>query len=231
MNDNIKTPDHIAIILDGNGRWAKERGKTRSYGHEVGFNNVKSIAFYASDLGVKALSLYCFSTENWNRPSDEVRFLMSIPSKFYNDGKAYKDKNIKVIVSGRKDRIPDSTYKALSDLMNDTKDSTGMILNICFDYGALNDIYSAVNTLVSKGESLKDEKDIYNHLSTKGLPLIDLLIRTGGEKRLSNFLLLEASYAELYFTDIYWPDFKEEDLMNAIKDYSNRNRRFGGIKE
>lgn len=231
MNDNIKTPDHIAIILDGNGRWAKERGKTRSYGHEVGFNNVKSIAFYASDLGVKALSLYCFSTENWNRPSDEVRFLMSIPSKFYNDGKAYKDKNIKVIVSGRKDRIPDSTLKALSDLMNDTKDSSGMILNICFDYGALNDIYSAVNTLVLKGESLKDEKDIYNHLSTNGLPLIDLLIRTGGEKRLSNFLLLEASYAELYFTDIYWPDFKEEDLMNAIKDYSNRNRRFGGIKE
>ena len=231
MTNNVNIPSHIAIILDGNGRWAKERGKTRSYGHEVGFNNVKSIAFYASDLGVKALSLYCFSTENWNRPSDEVNFLMSIPSKFYNDGKAYKDKNIKVIVSGRKDRVPKNTLKTLNDLMNDTKDSTGMVLNICFDYGALNDIYSAFNNLLLNNEQLKDEKDIYNYLSTKGLPLIDLLIRTGGEKRLSNFLLLEASYAELYFTDMYWPDFKEKDLMDAIKDYSSRNRRFGGIKE
>ena len=231
MTNNVNIPSHIAIILDGNGRWAKERGKTRSYGHEVGFNNVKSIAFYASDLGVKALSLYCFSTENWNRPTDEVNFLMSIPSKFYNDGKAYKDKNIKVIVSGRKDRVPKNTLKALNNLMDDTKDSTGMVLNICFDYGALNDIYNAFNNLLLNNEQLKDEKDIYNYLSTKGLPLIDLLIRTGGEKRLSNFLLLEASYAELYFTDMYWPDFKEKDLMDAIKDYSSRNRRFGGIKE
>ena len=231
MNNEIKIPSHIAIILDGNGRWAKERGKTRSYGHEVGFNNVKSIAFYASDLGVKALSLYCFSTENWNRPNDEVDFLMSIPSKFYNDGKKYKEKNIKVIVSGRKDRIPKNTLKSLNDLMDETKESTGMVLNICFDYGALNDIYNAVNTLVLNNNQLKDEKDIYNYLSTKKLPLIDLLIRTGGEKRLSNFLLLEASYAELYFTDMYWPDFKEKDLMDAIIDYSSRNRRFGGIKE
>lgn len=231
MNDNIKVPAHIAIILDGNGRWAKERGKVRSYGHEVGFNNVRSIAFYASELGVKALSLYCFSTENWNRPKDEVDFLMNIPSKFYNDGKKYRDKDIKVIVSGRKDRVPSKTLEALNNLMDETKDSKGMVLNICFDYGALNDIYNAVNTLVLKGESLKNEKDIYNYLSTKDLPLIDLLIRTGGEKRLSNFLLLEASYAELYFTDMYWPQFKEKDLMDAIKDYSSRNRRFGGIKE
>ena len=115
--------------------------------------------------------------------------------------------------------------------MDETKESTGMVLNICFDYGALNDIYNAVNTLVLNNNQLKDEKDIYNYLSTKKLPLIDLLIRTGGEKRLSNFLLLEASYAELYFTDMYWPDFKEKDLMDAIIDYSSRNRRFGGIKE
>ena len=231
MKENLRIPSHIAIILDGNGRWAKLQGKPRSYGHKVGFDRVKSLSIYASKIGVKALSLYCFSTENWARPEAEVKFLMSIPSKFQKDIKDYIDNNIRVIVSGRKDRIPKATLGSLNDLVNKTKECTGMIVNICFDYGELNDVYNAVNYLVENNIKLKDEKDIYNYLSTKELPLIDLLIRTGGELRLSNFLLLEASYAELYFTKVYWPDFNEDELNKAIEEYNNRNRRFGGIKE
>ena len=231
MKENLRIPSHIAIILDGNGRWAKLQGKPRSYGHKVGFDRVKSLSIYASKIGVKALSLYCFSTENWARPEAEVKFLMSIPSKFQKDIKDYIDNNIRVIVSGRKDRVPKATLDSLNDLINKTKECTGMIVNICFDYGELNDVYNTVNYLVENNIKLKDEKDIYNYLSTKELPLIDLLIRTGGELRLSNFLLLEASYAELYFTKVYWPDFNEDELNKAIEEYNNRNRRFGGIKE
>ena len=231
MKENLRIPSHIAIILDGNGRWAKLQGKPRSYGHKVGFDRVKSLSIYASKIGVKALSLYCFSTENWARPEAEVKFLMSIPSKFQKDIKDYIENNIKVIVSGRKDRIPKATLNSLNDLIDKTKECTGMIVNICFDYGELNDVYNTVNYLVENNIKLKDEKDIYNYLSTKELPLIDLLIRTGGELRLSNFLLLEASYAELYFTKVYWPDFNEDELNKAIEEYNNRNRRFGGIKE
>ena len=231
MNKSLNIPSHVAIILDGNGRWAKERGKIRSYGHKVGFDRVKSLSIYASSIGIKALSLYCFSTENWARPNDEVNFLMSIPSLFEKDIDEYIKNNIKVIVSGRKDRMPKKTLQSLNTLIDKTKDCTGMVLNICFDYGELNDIYNAVNYLVDNNIHLKDEKDIYNYMSTKGLPLIDLLIRTGGELRLSNFMLLEASYAELYFTNIYWPDFNNDELDKAIEEYNKRNRRFGGIKE
>ena len=231
MKENLRIPSHIAIILDGNGRWAKLQGKPRSYGHKVGFDRVKSLSIYASKIGVKALSLYCFSTENWARPEVEVKFLMSIPSKFQKDIKDYIDNNIRVIVSGRKDRIPKATSDSLNDLIDKTKECTGMIVNIYSYDGELNDVYNAVNYLVENNIKLKDEKDIYNYLSTKELPLIDLLIRTGGELRLSNFLLLEASYAELYFTKVYWPDFNEDELNKAIEKYNNRNRRFGGIKE
>ena len=197
MKENLKIPSHIAIILDGNGRWAKLQGKPRSFGHKVGFDRVKSLSIYASKIGVKALSLYCFSTENWNRPDVEVKFLMSIPGQFESDIEEYIKNNIRVIVSGRKDRVPKATLKSLDNLVNKTKDCTGMIVNICFDYGELNDVYNTVNYLVDNNIKLKDEKDIYNYLSTKELPLIDLLIRTGGELRLSNFLLLEASSSSL----------------------------------
>ena len=225
MKENLKIPSHIAIILDGNGRWAKLQGKPRSFGHKVGFDRVKSLSIYASKIGVKALSLYCFSTENWNRPDVEVKFLMSIPGQFESDIEEYIKNNIRVIVSGRKDRVPKATLKSLDNLVNKTKDCTGMIVNICFDYGELNDVYNTVNYLVDNNIKLKDEKDIYNYLSTKELPLIDLLIRTGGELRLSNFLLLEASYAELYFTKVSWPEFNEDELDKAIEEYNNSGLR------
>ncbi|MCR5741444.1 MAG: di-trans,poly-cis-decaprenylcistransferase [Gammaproteobacteria bacterium] len=224
-------PSHIAIILDGNGRWAKAQNKIRTYGHKVGFDKVKSISIYANKIGVKALSLYCFSTENWSRPLKEVEFLMKIPIDFEKDIDMYLNENIKVIVSGRKDRIPKPTLASVNKLIEKTKNCTGMVLNLCFDYGALYDLYGAINYLVENNIKLKDEKDIYNYLWTKDLPMIDLMIRPGKEKRLSNFLLLENAYSELYFTDKYWPEFENEDLDEAILDFNKRNRRFGGIKE
>ncbi len=222
--------NHIALILDGNGRWAKEKGKSRTYGHKVGFDNIKKIALHASTLNLKALSLYCFSTENWLRPKEEVDFLMNIPISFEKDIEYYKSNNIKVIVSGRKDRIPINTLNALNHLINETKDSTGLILNICFDYGALDDIKNAINEIIKAGIKEVDENTIYSYLSSKDLPKVDILIRTGKEKRLSNYLLLESSYAELFFIDTYWPDFTEKDLDNIIEEYYTRERRYGGIK-
>ena len=228
--ENLNIPNHIAIILDGNGRWAKMKGKPRTYGHKVGFDLIEPISIYAKSLGVKALSLYCFSTENWNRPEGEVNYLMSVPSKFENKISKYKENNIKVIVSGRKTKVPEATLKSLNKLEEETKDSTGLILNICFDYGALYDIKCAINDIINSGIKEVNDNTIYDYLSTKDLPKVDLMIRTGGELRLSNFLLLECAYAEFYFTNKYWPEFKESDLLEAIKDYSSRNRRFGGIK-
>ena len=223
-------PAHIAIILDGNGRWAKRIGQSRSYGHKVGFDNIKTIAIHANSLGVKVLSLYCFSTENWKRDKDEVSFLMSLPITFKKDIDLYIRNNIKVVVSGRKDRIPKNTLSALDELVTRTSSSTGLVLNICFDYGALSDIKYAINSIIKEGLEEVDENTIYNYLSTKGMPLVDMVIRTGGEKRLSNFLLLESSYAELFFIDKYWPEFSNNDLDNLIIEYMNRDRRYGGIK-
>lgn len=231
MDDEKNIPKHVAIILDGNGRWAKLRGMPRSYGHKVGFDKVKTISFYAQKVGIKYLSLFCFSTENWNRPTDEVNFLMSIPITFNKDSDSYLRENIKVVVSGRRGKTPDKTQAALDNLVDKTKNCTGLILNICFDYGALDDLTRAVNEIIDSHETDIRETAIYSRLSTHNVPPVDLLIRTGGEKRLSNFLLLESAYAELYFTDTYWPDFSESDLDNALSDYAKRDRRFGGIKK
>lgn len=229
--DNIKIPKHLAIILDGNGRWAKERNKPRSYGHKVGFNNLKSIAIYANKLGIKALSVYCFSTENWNRPKNEVDFLMSIPQSFESDIPRYIKENIRVIFSGRTDRIPEKTLSSLSKIKDATSEMTGLTLNICFDYGAINELSRAINEIILDKKDVVDEETIFSYLDTRDLPKIDLLIRCGGEKRLSNFLLLQSAYAELYFTDTYWPDFNKDELDKALLDYTKRDRRFGGIKE
>jgi len=164
MDNSKRIPRHIAIILDGNGRWAKLRNMPRSYGHKVGFDNIKAISIYASKLGVEALSLFCFSTENWNRPKEEVNYLMSLPIKFEKDIDAYLKENIKVMVSGRKDRIPIKTLNSLNNLQEKTSKSTGMILNICFDYGALDDLCKAVNSIVDSGNNNIGEMAIYSHL-------------------------------------------------------------------
>ena len=196
----------------------------------MGYKKIEPISLYAQKLGVKVLSLYCFSTENWNRPELEVKFLMSVPVEMSKNIQRYIKNNIIVKVSGRSDRLPKRTKEAFQKIVDATKDNTGMILNICFDYGSLYDISQAIKII--KEEDIEiNENTIYEYLYTKDFPKVDLLIRPGGEKRLSNYLLLESAYAELYFMDKYWPDFNEDDLDKAIEDYNHRNRRYGGIKE
>jgi len=236
--ENLNIPQHIAIILDGNGRWAKKRHMPRTYGHQKGVENIRTIAIAASDLGVKALSVYAFSTENWSRPKAEVDFLMKLPGEFEQRFKGEFEKHdIKVMFSGRKSKLSEENKKILKRITDKSKDRQGMVLNICFDYGSqteLTEAFKAIATdLLEKKISISDiDKDlIEGHLYTKGLPNLDLLIRPSGELRLSNFMLWQAAYAELYFADVYWPAFSKKDLEKAILSFNDRERRFGGLKK
>jgi undecaprenyl diphosphate synthase len=236
-NDSLVIPQHIAIILDGNGRWAKKRHMPRTYGHRVGVENIRKIALAASELGVKALSVYAFSTENWSRPKDEVDFLMKLPGEFEKRFKDdFKDHDIKVMFSGRKTHLSHENLEILERITNNTKDRLGLVLNICFDYGSRIEITEAVKLIAenvvlgkTKPEDITPE-DIENNLYTKDLPKLDLLIRPSGEIRLSNYMLWQAAYAELYFCKTYWPAFSKKDLQAAIAEFNKRERRFGGLK-
>jgi len=236
--ENMNIPKHIAIILDGNGRWAKKRHMPRTYGHQRGVENIRNIAIAASDMGVKVLSLYAFSTENWSRPTDEVEFLMKLPGEFEKRFKDdFKKYDIKVMFSGRKTHLSQENLEILERITNNTKDRQGLIVNICFDYGSKTEIIEAVKKIVQdvmdKNTKLEDvnESDIDKYLYTKDLPNLDLLIRPSGEVRLSNFLLWQAAYAELYFCKTYWPAFSKKDLEAAIIEFNHRERRFGGLKK
>ena len=231
-------PEHIAIILDGNGRWAKKRMMPRTFGHRKGAFNIRTIARYANKIGVKYLTMYCFSTENWKRPKDEVEYLMTRPVKYIN---RYRDdlikSSVRITFIGRRDRLPKDLLNVLLDLEEQTKDHTGLVLTLCIDYGSFDELTTAVKNIAKEVVDNKldinsiDESCIMSHLFTKDMPPVDLLIRTSGEIRLSNYLLLQIAYAELYFTDVYWPDFNESELLKAIENYQSRNRRFGGLKE
>ncbi len=228
---------HIAIILDGNGRWAKKRGLPRTMGHQAGVENIRRVAIEASNLGIKALSLFAFSTENWSRPQQEVDFLMKLPSEFE---KRFKDDfekfDIKVTFSGRKTRMSDENMEILARITKNTAKRKGLILNICFDYGSKEELVQAIKQIALKVENkeLKTEditdKDVDQYLYTKDLPPLDLLIRPSGEVRLSNFMLWQAAYAELYFCKVYWPSFSKKELTKAIKAFQKRERRYGGLK-
>jgi undecaprenyl diphosphate synthase len=231
-------PTHIAIILDGNGRWAKKRLMPRTFGHRKGAFNIRDVARYANKIGIKYMTVYCFSTENWKRPSDEVNYLMTKPVRYikrYRDSIINSTTRIKMI--GRRDRLPKDLLETIEDIENITKDHTGLTLTLCVDYGALDEVKNAVLKMHHDLEcgKLKEsevtDNTIYNYLYTNDLPPVDLLIRTSGEIRLSNYLLLQLAYSELYFTDVYWPDFNDKELLKAIENYQNRNRRFGGLKE
>jgi undecaprenyl diphosphate synthase len=235
--ENLKIPNHIAIILDGNGRWAKKRHMPRTYGHQRGVENIKTIAIAASNLGINALSVYAFSTENWSRPKGEVDFLMKLPGEFEKRFKDdFKKHDIKVMFSGRKTHLSPENLVILERITENTKDRKGLILNICFDYGSRAELTEAVKEItkdVLNGSiTIEDitEAQIEKHLYTKDLPKLDLLIRPSGEIRLSNFLLWQAAYAELYFCKTYWPDFSSKTLEEAILDFNKRDRRFGGLK-
>ncbi len=232
---NLKVPRHVAIILDGNGRWAKERGLTRSMGHDAGFTNLKNISKYILSKGIKVLSVYAFSTENFKRSQEEVSYLMNIfTSKFKSCIKDFNKESIKVIFSGRDKPLPDKVLKAMKELEESTKDNTKGILNICINYGGrseLVDTCKKISKMVANKEIDVDDIDeelvsrnLYNNL-----PDVDLMIRTSGELRLSNFMLWQNSYAEFYFPKTYFPDFDEEEFDKAIIEYTKRDRRFGNI--
>ena len=228
--DNIKIPCHVGIIMDGNGRWAKERGLNRSKGHEAGYKTLKTTAKYILDSGVKVLSVFAFSTENFKRPIDEVNYLMNLFIKgFKKDTTFFNKENIKVVFSGRKEPLKKDVIEAMEYLSESTKNNTKGILNICLNYGGRSEIVDAVNHIIKDNLKEVDEEVINNYLYNK-LPDIDLLIRTSGEVRISNFMLWQLSYAELYFPKCYFPDFNQEEFDKALLEYTKRDRRFGSVK-
>ncbi len=232
--DNQRIPKHVAIVMDGNGRWANGRSKPRLFGHKAGADSVRDIVETACDLGVDVLTLYAFSSENWNRPEKEVSGLMSILQTFLNSELKRMLKNgVRLSCIGNIERLPENVRKTLKSSMVKTANNKRLVLNLALSYGSRDEITQAVQNIASRcvEGSLKPEdishKTISDGLYTAGLPDPDLLIRTGGEARLSNFLLWQASYSEIYFTDVMWPDFRKEQFKKAILDYQNRERRFG----
>ena len=236
--DKLNVPKHLAIIMDGNGRWAKERGKLRVFGHEHGVKTVRIIVEQCAQLKIDYLTLYTFSTENWNRPKIEVQTLMRLlVSSLKKELKTFNKNNIRLNTIGNIDALPSKAYKELVEVMDQTKQNTGMTLTLALSYGAREELQSMVKEISTKVKnniiSIEniDQTIINNHLYTHDLPDVDLLIRTSGEHRISNFLLWQIAYAELYFIDVFWPDFREHHLVEAIKNYQNRERRFGKTSE
>ncbi len=223
-------PSHVGIIMDGNGRWATVRGKKRSYGHKAGSDNVERIASYAFNKGVRILSLYAFSSENWSRPKEEVDELMRLLEVYFNKFiKKIIKKGVRLNVMGDIERLSDKLRNVIEDAMDKSKHNTEFVINIGINYGGRQEIVRAVNKLISDKKEITVE-NISNNLYTTEFGEPDLIIRTGGELRLSNFMLFQGAYSELYFTDVLWPDFNEEELDKALDEYSSRNRRYGGLR-
>ena len=234
--ENLKIPYHVGIILDGNGRWATERGLKRSEGHKAGFETLKILSKYVFTRGVKVLSVFAFSTENFNRTKEEVDYLMNLFLKgFKNSIKEFNKNNIKVVFSGRKEPLSDKVYKSMKSLEKETLNNTGGVLNICLNYGGQTEIVDTTKKLINdvldgklKTEDITPEifmKNLYNDL-----PPMDFLIRTSGEIRVSNFMLFSLAYAEMYFPLTYFPDFKESEFDKSLEEYTKRDRRFGKNK-
>lgn len=229
-------PQHVAIIMDGNGRWAKQRGLPRIAGHRSGMNTVKQITLAADEIGIKVLTLYAFSTENWKRPKDEVDFLMKLPQEFLSIELAELiSNNVQIRMMGWKEQLPIHTLKAIEEAEIKTKHNTGLILNFALNYGSRKEMLSAVRQIadqIQNGTLTTDEitEDIFSqNLHSSSLPDPDLLIRTSGEQRISNFMLWQLAYTELAFVDVYWPAFTKHHLFEVIQQYQKRNRRFGAI--
>ena len=229
--DNLKIPTHIGYIIDGNGRWAKERGKSRSYGHKQGFIALKKIIKASFEMGIKYVSIYAFSTENWNRPKDEVDYLMKILRDYISSKGFLNDfKNIKLNIMGDYTKFPKDLTDACKKAIEDTKNND-YVLNLGINYGGRDEILQAVNK-IKDNESGDITAEIFEkYLYTAGQPSPDFIIRTSGEQRLSNFMLWQCAYAEFYFPKTYWPDFDKDELIKALEEYSKRDRRFGAIKE
>lgn len=236
--DMNKIPQHIAIIMDGNGRWAKAQGKMRTYGHKAGAETLKTIVRAADKLGVKVLTVYAFSTENWKRPLEEVNYIMDLLCLYLTkEIDEFNENNVRVRFIGTRQGMSEKVLEKMDYALKETAENTGIILNIAVNYGGQLEIVEAVRKIAAKvvaGElsaAAIDEQIIEDNLYTAGLPTPDLLIRPGGDVRISNFLLWQIAYAEIYYTKTYWPDFKPEDLVDAIRVFQGRERRFGGLAE
>ncbi|MDY6796476.1 MAG: isoprenyl transferase [Actinomycetota bacterium] len=233
-----KLPNHIAIIMDGNGRWATRRDLPRIAGHKAGERSITDVVRAASEWNLGALTLFAFSTENWNRPDNEVKFLMSFNRNLLDKRvKEFHERNIRIFHMGRRDKIPPSTLSTIDNVVELTRENTGMILNIAFNYGGRAEIIDALHKLcyeLSRGEldlGSLDEEGFRRFLYVPEAPDPDLLIRTAGEMRISNFVLWEIAYTEIYTTEVLWPDFRRQNLADAIIEYQERERKFGSIKE
>lgn len=227
-----KIPNHVAIIMDGNGRWATKRNIIRTAGHQVGVETIREIVRYSSNSGIKALTLYAFSTENWQRPKEEVGFLMNLFKKYFiKETPELNEENVQIRVIGDLSKLDDELKGIISDSMEKTKDNTGLILSFAINYGGQDEIINACNkTIAQIGSDKVVTKELFEKsLYTAGLPELDLLIRTGGDIRLSNFLLWQCAYAEFVFVDTLWPDFTKEEYISAINEFSRRKRRFGKV--
>lgn len=229
-----RLPKHIAIIMDGNGRWAKQKNKPRAFGHKNGVKSVRDVIEGCAEIGVEYLTLYAFSTENWNRPKLEVRTLMSLlVNSLKKELKTLQDNNIKLSMIGDLSMMPSRAQKELQDVMEKTKNNTRLTLTLALSYGSRDEIVNVIKKIsekVVKNELQIEEISeniINNHLYTFSLPDVDLMIRTSGEQRISNFLLWQSAYAELYFSKVLWPDFRRDHLFEAVRNYQNRERRFG----
>ncbi len=236
--DKNRLPQHLAIIMDGNGRWAKQKGMLRAFGHENGAKSVRVTVETCARLGIGNLTLYAFSTENWNRPQPEVKTLMKLlVNSLKKEIGTLQENDIRLNCIGNIDMLPKSAQSQLAEVIDKTKTNTRMTLTLALSYGSREEIVQSVraiaekvkNNIISSGDI--DESIINQHLYTHNLPDVDLLVRTSGEHRISNFLLWQIAYAELYFTDVLWPDFREEDLYKALVDYQKRERRFGKTSE
>ena len=223
-------PQHIAIIMDGNGRWANERGKERSYGHQAGVEAVRRITAECTRLGVKYLTLYTFSTENWGRPADEIAALMGLVLSSLED-EIFMKNNVRFRVIGDMKRLPDAVQQKLRETEEHTAKNDAMTMVVALSYSSRWEITEAVRQMIKEGVQDITEETINQHLTTNFMPDPDLLIRTGGELRISNYLLWQIAYSELYFCDTYWPDFNEADLHKAIESYQKRQRRYGKTEE
>lgn len=236
--DLERVPNHVAIIMDGNGRWAKGKGMNRVFGHRNALQSIRDCLNTASDIGIKAITLFAFSTENWQRPSYEVKALMSLMVSALSDElPEFMKKDVKVCSIGKTSDLPKRAQKTLANVVETTKNNSNITLTLALSYGAREEIVNTIKNISKKVVNKEieieeiDEKIINNHLYTFNLPDVDLMIRTSGEQRISNFLLWQVAYAELYFTNILWPDFRKEHFLDAIIEYQNRERRFGKTSE
>ncbi len=228
---NTVLPKHIAIIMDGNGRWAKRRSLPRSAGHAAGSKKFKDIARYCNKIGLKYLTVYAFSTENWKRPKEEVDNIMKLFKEYLEDAKNFKDENIQVQFIGDRSMLEQDIQRLMQETEELSASATGLHLNIAINYGGRDEIVHAVKQIINSNIPACDvtEQTVSDNLYTKGQPDPDFIIRPSGEYRLSNYLIWQAAYAEYWFSDILWPDFKPKDLDRAIEEFNHRNRRFGGI--